>query len=90
MKAKIHQIPERGEQITFNGVEIGPKVSERDAHVIVNWLTKAHKSIEAHYRRLLMSKLPGWQCLCACHRLRQYTAHCIGCDNSQKNGVQPK
>lgn len=89
-KGKLHQMPERGEQITLNGVEVGPKLSDRDGHVVLNWLMKSHKAIETYYRRRLMMKIQGWQCLCACHRLRQWTAHCIGCDKGQKNGVPPK
>lgn len=72
-------MPERGAQLTFNGVDVGPKVSARDAEVICRWLSKAHKSIAAYYRRAMMARLPGWQCMCACHRLRQATKHCIGC-----------
>lgn len=85
-KGKVIPMPERGERVTFDGIDVGPKVSERDAHIIVNWLTKAHKDIEAWYRRRLLMKLPGWQCLCACHRLTRYTSHCIGCDKGQRNG----
>jgi hypothetical protein len=43
-KGKVHQMPERGIQVTMNGVSIGPKVSERDCEVICRWLEKAHKT----------------------------------------------
>lgn len=87
MRGKLHQMPERGQQLTIFGVEVGPKVSDRDGHVILNWLRNAHKDVEAYYRRRTMHKLDGWRCLCACHRLRQWAAHCVGCDKGQSMGL---
>lgn len=72
-------MPERGIRLTMNGVDVGPKISERDAEVISRWLSEAHRSLAAYYRRSMLHKLEGWQCSCACHRLRQVTYHCIGC-----------
>ena len=82
-KGTLLHMPERGTQVTMNGVDIGPKVSERDCEVICRWLQKAHKTVAAYYRRAMMRTLPGWQCSCACHRLRQATKHCVGCDDGK-------
>jgi hypothetical protein len=84
-KGKVLQMPERGIQVTMAGVEIGPKVSPRDAEVICRWLSHAHRTIAAYYRRAMMKGLPGWQCSCACHRLRQATFHCVGCSDGKYN-----
>jgi hypothetical protein len=82
-KGNLLQMPERGSQVTLNGMNVGPKVSRRDAEVICRWLSLCHKDFEAYYRRAMLQNLEGWQCLCACHRLRKATFHCIGCDNGK-------
>ncbi len=82
-KGKLHKMPERGVQITLRGQEIGPKVSERDAVVITRWLNGTWKTIVAMVRQASMQLLPGWQCMCACHRLRQATYHCVGCSDGK-------
>ncbi len=89
-KGKVIQMPERGEQLTMEGINVGPKVSKRDGQVILRWLEAAGKDIKAYYWRAFMKKLEGWQCSCSCHRARQATYHCIGCaDGKLKKVVGP-
>lgn len=85
-KGKVLQMPERGIQVTMNGVNIGAKVSARDCEVICRWLQKSHRTLAAYYRRAMLKSLPGWGCVCSCHRLRQATRHCVGCDDGSKLG----
>ena len=86
MKGKLHRMPERGTHLTLKGENIGPTVSRRDAQVISRWLNGAWKAIVSTVRRAELRLMPGWQCKCACHRLRQATVHCVGCDPGKKRG----
>lgn len=86
-KGKVLKMPEMGIRLTMNGVDIGPRVSERDARAIERWIAVAHKDLYVYWRRAQIKNLEGWGCSCSCHRLRQWTVHCIGCSDGKHKKV---